>query len=160
MADAAGICRQITGQQDCGLAAGAAATPTSNQLPANTAPRGQAARVLHLYFGEFYSLNSGKRYVYDAVAGTFTLTPASSSPNSGTFQMTEGFTQGLSMAWSFTGTGTYTYSPASDVYEFQFAPGGCLFGTGTLTAANGQLIGTLTQDGSISTTFAIPYTTE
>lgn len=157
-ADRGGICQQLTGNSSCGIEATAMSTP-ARQLPANSVPRGQAASVLHLYFGEFYSLNAGRRYVYDGVAGTFDLTPASSGPNSGTFRMSEGFTQGLSMPWSFAGTGTYTYSPASDVYEFSFAPGGCLFGTGTLTAANGQLIGTLTLDGSISTTFAIPYTT-
>lgn len=55
---------------------------------------------------------------------------------------------------------SYTCASASDVYEFGCDPIQCVFGEGTLTAANGQLIGTLTVNGSISTTMAIPDTTE
>lgn len=115
---------------------------------------------MHLYFGEFYMLVQGKKYVYDGVAGTITMTPGSGDQNSGTFQIQESFTQGFSMAYTFLGSGQYTYSPTSDVYEFQFQSDQFIFGGGTLTAANGQLIGTLTRDGSTGTTFAIPYTTE
>lgn len=157
--DLADICLKLTNETTCDLSVGDPSPPSSGSPSGTTSPNEEPS-TLHLYFGEFYTLADGKKSTLDGVSGTIHLTPESAGANTGKFVMKENFTQGYSMTWMFELSGNYKYTPSSDVYEFEVPASKSMFGGGTLTAANDKLIGTLTQQGDIGTTFDIPYTTE
>jgi len=138
-------------------------TQTGTVAASAQPPTGIAARAVYLYFGSIYvsnPANNPSKATLSGVSGTIRMSPQEGTPNAGTFTLNQGFTMGLSMEWAWSATGTYSYSPTADIYEFQIGPESSAFGGGTLTAANGTLIGTLTQDGDIGTTFSVPYTTQ